>query len=127
MDAGVVGFKCFLCPSGVDEFPNVNKSEVELALQALESTNSVLAVSGYYILGYNFSNFIFYKYTLQFLDNGGLNRFPSFPIMTTQAANRDKDIYPLRFTSIVTASSLRQLPLESSDRVPKKAIIPDRI
>jgi len=42
--AGVVGFKCFLCPSGVDEFPEVTKEDVEAALRELEGTNSVLAV-----------------------------------------------------------------------------------
>lgn len=44
-EAGVVGFKCFLCPSGVDEFPNVTKQDVEASLKELEGTNSVLAVS----------------------------------------------------------------------------------
>nr|CDO39395.1 allantoinase [Blattella germanica] len=43
VDAGVVGFKCFLCPSGVDEFPHVTRNDVESALQQLEGTNSVLA------------------------------------------------------------------------------------
>ena len=43
--AGVVGFKCFLCPSGVDEFPNVGVKDLELAFEALEGTGSVLAVS----------------------------------------------------------------------------------
>jgi hypothetical protein len=43
--AGVVGFKCFLCPSGVDEFPNVTEQDVEISLKELEGTNSVLAVS----------------------------------------------------------------------------------
>lgn len=42
---GVVGFKCFLCPSGVPEFPNVTAAEVELALQQLQGTDAVLAVS----------------------------------------------------------------------------------
>lgn len=46
---GVVGFKCFLCPSGVPEFPNVNASDVEIALQKLQDTESVLAVSLYTI------------------------------------------------------------------------------
>ncbi|XP_045445519.1 allantoinase-like [Melitaea cinxia] len=41
--AGVVGFKCFLCPSGVDEFPNVSRKDLELAFKALEGTGSVLA------------------------------------------------------------------------------------
>lgn len=43
--AGVVGFKCFLCPSGVEEFPNVNAADLEKAFQALEGTGTVLAVS----------------------------------------------------------------------------------
>lgn len=45
--AGVVGFKCFLCPSGVDEFPNVGRKDLELAFKALEGTGSVLAVNTY--------------------------------------------------------------------------------
>lgn len=47
VDEGVVGFKCFLCPSGVPEFENVEKADVELALQTLQGTNSVLAVGHY--------------------------------------------------------------------------------
>ncbi|CAG9585520.1 unnamed protein product [Danaus chrysippus] len=41
--AGVVGFKCFLCPSGVEEFPNVGIEDLNLAFDALEGTGSVLA------------------------------------------------------------------------------------
>lgn len=44
VNEGVVGFKCFLCPSGVPEFPNVNANEVEIALQKLQNTDAVLAV-----------------------------------------------------------------------------------
>jgi allantoinase len=33
--AGVLGFKCFLCPSGVDEFPNVTEADLRAALPAL--------------------------------------------------------------------------------------------
>nr|CAD7590110.1 unnamed protein product [Timema genevievae] len=43
VDAGVVGFKCFLCPSGVDEFPHVSLSDVETALHQLQGTSSPLA------------------------------------------------------------------------------------
>ncbi|XP_015603039.1 uncharacterized protein LOC107271495 [Cephus cinctus] len=43
VNAGVVGFKCFLCPSGVDEFPHVDLPDVEKALKELKATNSVLA------------------------------------------------------------------------------------
>lgn len=42
---GVVGFKCFLCPSGVDEFPQVTEADVDEALEQLKGTGSVLAVS----------------------------------------------------------------------------------
>lgn len=42
---GVVGFKCFLCPSGVDEFPNVTEKDVELAYQQLDNLNALIAVS----------------------------------------------------------------------------------
>lgn len=45
MKAGVVGFKCFLCPSGVDEFPNVEPKDLEKAFAALEGTGSLLAVT----------------------------------------------------------------------------------
>lgn len=41
---GVVGFKCFLCPSGVDEFPNVTEEDVELAFKQLEHLNALIAV-----------------------------------------------------------------------------------
>ncbi|CAH0748169.1 unnamed protein product [Diatraea saccharalis] len=41
--AGVVGFKCFLCPSGVEEFPHVESEDLEKAFAALEGTGSVLA------------------------------------------------------------------------------------
>ena len=34
-DAGVRAFKCFLSPSGVDEFPNVTKEDLRLALPIL--------------------------------------------------------------------------------------------
>ncbi|HEX3646275.1 MAG TPA: amidohydrolase family protein, partial [Vicinamibacterales bacterium] len=35
IDAGVRGFKCFLVPSGVDEFPAVNEQDLRLALPIL--------------------------------------------------------------------------------------------
>lgn len=41
---GVIGFKCFLCPSGVPEFPHVNEEQVEEAFKILEGTESLLAV-----------------------------------------------------------------------------------
>ncbi|XP_035776692.1 allantoinase-like [Anopheles albimanus] len=41
--AGVIGFKCFLCPSGVDEFPPVTPEQVHRAAQLLEGTGAVLA------------------------------------------------------------------------------------
>lgn len=41
---GVVGFKCFLCPSGVDEFPNVDKHHIDLAYHELKDSNALIAV-----------------------------------------------------------------------------------
>ncbi|KAF2895691.1 hypothetical protein ILUMI_10471 [Ignelater luminosus] len=41
--AGVVGFKCFMIESGVDEFPFVQPNDIEIAMKTLEKTNSVLA------------------------------------------------------------------------------------
>lgn len=45
VEAGVVGFKCFLLPSGVPEFNYVTLSEVEEALKELQFTKTVLAVN----------------------------------------------------------------------------------
>jgi allantoinase len=42
--AGVVGFKCFLVHSGVDEFPNVTESDLRQALPELARLGSVLIV-----------------------------------------------------------------------------------
>ncbi|XP_310887.6 allantoinase [Anopheles gambiae] len=41
--AGVFGFKCFLCPSGVEEFPHVTEEQVMEAARLLEGTGAVLA------------------------------------------------------------------------------------
>src|SRR2546421_8894177 len=38
-DAGVVGFKCFLVHSGVDEFPNVTESDLREAMPELSRMN----------------------------------------------------------------------------------------
>ncbi|XP_049807585.1 allantoinase [Schistocerca nitens] len=43
VDAGVVGFKCFLCPSGEESFPNVDWTRVESAMQELQGTDAVFA------------------------------------------------------------------------------------
>lgn len=53
---GVVGFKCFLCPSGVDEFPHVTEEQVDRALAELEGTNSLLAVSFVKLCGFELDN-----------------------------------------------------------------------
>src|SRR5512145_366825 len=42
--AGVLGFKCFLCPSGVDEFAHVTERDVREALPALASLGLPLLV-----------------------------------------------------------------------------------
>lgn len=41
---GVPGAKCFLCPSGVDEFPNVQRADLERALPLLRDLGLVLLV-----------------------------------------------------------------------------------
>ncbi|HXM33940.1 MAG TPA: allantoinase AllB [Pyrinomonadaceae bacterium] len=43
-DIGVVGFKCFLVPSGVDEFPNVTKANLHEAMPELARLGAVLIV-----------------------------------------------------------------------------------
>jgi allantoinase len=43
-EAGVVGFKCFLVPSGVDEFPNVTEADLRAALPLLKSMGALLIV-----------------------------------------------------------------------------------
>jgi allantoinase len=44
VDAGVRGFKCFLVPSGVDEFPPVDESQLRLALPVLAARGAALLV-----------------------------------------------------------------------------------
>jgi allantoinase len=43
-DAGVLGFKCFLVPSGVDEFPHVGERELRVAMPVLAELGAVLLV-----------------------------------------------------------------------------------
>ena len=42
LDAGVLGFKCFLVPSGVDEFAHVTERELRPAMQSLAERDAVL-------------------------------------------------------------------------------------
>lgn len=44
LEAGVVGFKCFLVHSGVDEFPNVNERDLREAMPELTRLGTVLIV-----------------------------------------------------------------------------------
>ncbi|MDT4943514.1 MAG: allantoinase [Pseudonocardiales bacterium] len=41
-DAGVVGFKCFLLPSGVEEFPPLNPAELATAMSAIADFGGLL-------------------------------------------------------------------------------------
>jgi allantoinase len=43
-EAGVLGFKCFLLHSGVDEFPPLDPAEVELAMREISSFDGLLIV-----------------------------------------------------------------------------------
>lgn len=42
--AGVVGFKCFLVPSGVDEFPHVTEDDLRIAMPELSRLGAMLIV-----------------------------------------------------------------------------------
>lgn len=42
--AGVVGFKCFLVPSGVDEFPHVTEDDLRIAMPELSRIGAMLIV-----------------------------------------------------------------------------------
>jgi allantoinase len=42
--AGVLGYKCFLCPSGVDEFPHVTERDLRAAMPALAALGLPLLV-----------------------------------------------------------------------------------
>ncbi|MFN2530168.1 MAG: allantoinase AllB [Pyrinomonadaceae bacterium] len=44
IDAGVVGFKCFLVPSGVNEFPHVTESELTKVMPELSRLGALLIV-----------------------------------------------------------------------------------
>lgn len=44
LDEGVVGFKCFLIHSGVDEFPNVTEDDLREAMPELARLNALLIV-----------------------------------------------------------------------------------
>jgi len=43
IERGVIGFKCFLIHSGVDDFPSVTEEDVDKALNELQGTGKVLA------------------------------------------------------------------------------------
>ena len=43
-DAGVFGFKCFLLPSGVEEFPHLSAAEFEDHLQVLRTFDALMIV-----------------------------------------------------------------------------------
>jgi len=43
-DAGVFGFKCFLLHSGVDEFPHLNTSQLEVALATMRDFGALMIV-----------------------------------------------------------------------------------
>jgi allantoinase len=43
-DAGVLGFKCFLLPSGVDEFPQLAAPEFEQALREIKTFDGLMVV-----------------------------------------------------------------------------------
>lgn len=44
IEAGVLGIKCFLTHSGIDEFPNVTEADLELAMPIIARHNQILLV-----------------------------------------------------------------------------------
>lgn len=58
VENGVVGFKCFLIESGVPEFPHVTENQVDIAMDNLEGTGSVLAVSIFFVYLYRYINLV---------------------------------------------------------------------
>jgi allantoinase len=44
IEKGVIGFKCFLIHSGIDDFPFVTEDEVDKAMEQLQGTGKVIAV-----------------------------------------------------------------------------------
>lgn len=44
LQAGVLGFKCFMVPSGIADFPHVTATDLRLAMEKLASLRSVLLV-----------------------------------------------------------------------------------
>jgi len=43
-ELGLTGAKCFLCPSGVDEFPNVTRADLDLAMPVMRDLDMTLLV-----------------------------------------------------------------------------------
>ncbi|KAF9973799.1 hypothetical protein BGZ65_009072, partial [Modicella reniformis] len=41
INAGVIGFKCFMIESGVEEFPCVNEEQIKAAMEVFQKTNTV--------------------------------------------------------------------------------------
>jgi hypothetical protein len=50
---GVRGFKCFMCPSGVDEFPQVKEEDLEIAFQRLQNSSSTILVHSHCFACFN--------------------------------------------------------------------------
>lgn len=44
IECGVIGFKCFLCPSGVPEFEHVEEHDLVKALEKLKGVDTVISV-----------------------------------------------------------------------------------
>lgn len=61
---GVVGFKGFLCPSGVDEFLTITEKDIEVAYETLENTDALLAVIPFIFIRIECNSFYFINYTI---------------------------------------------------------------
>ena len=83
--AGVVGFKCFLIHSGVDEFPNVTEDDLREALPELARLGALLIVHAEV--------------------PGPISRagIPTGPLSGEQASLKDKIVHPTRYATFLAS------------------------
>jgi allantoinase len=75
-DAGVVGFKCFLIHSGVDEFPNVTEDDLRAALPELVRLGTLLIVHA------------------EVPGPIGRTGIPACPVDVSEQEGTDRNVYP---------------------------------
>lgn len=85
LDAGVVGFKCFLIHSGVDEFPNVTEEDLRIALPELTRLGAILIVHAEV--------------------PGPISRtgIPACPQVDEKKLQTDRNVYPTRYETFLAS------------------------